>query len=363
MQPLRSKVSMFYHIATYLQQSISAFNIVHYISFRTIASLLTSLLVSLLIGNWFIKKSQEYFASQVREYTPERHKTKNNIPTMGGLLVLAIVFLTSLVWCNLAKLHVWLFLLGILLFGAIGFWDDWKKITKRKGITAKQKWFMQIAFSFIIALLLVATLTVSTSICFPFLKNFHPDLGWFFIFWIMFVLLATSNAVNLTDGLDGLASGVLLPNLALFAFLCYASSHFIIAAYLHIPFTNNPEITVISGALIGAVLGFLWFNAHPAQIFMGDVGSLSLGAALALMALMSKQELLLVVSGGVFVIETVSVMLQVLSFKYRGKRIFKMAPIHHHFELEGLSETKITTRFIIISIVLCMVSLITLKIR
>lgn len=222
---------------------------------------------------------------------------------------------------------------------------------------------MQIAFAFIIAFLLVATSTVSTFVCFPFFKHVHPDLGWFFIFWIIFVIVACSNAVNLTDGLDGLASGVLLPNLATFAFFCYAASHFIIAHYLHIPFTGNAEITVIGGALIGAVLGFLWYNAYPAQIFMGDVGSLSLGASLALMGLMSKQEILLVLSGGVFVIETVSVMLQVLSFKYRGKRIFRMAPIHHHFELQGLHETKITTRFIIVSIVLCLLSLITLKIR
>ena len=222
---------------------------------------------------------------------------------------------------------------------------------------------MQIAFSFAISMLLVMTSTVSTSVSFPFFKHLNPDLGWLFIGWAMFVIVACSNAVNLTDGLDGLASGVLLPNLATFAFLCYAASHFIIAHYLHIPFTANPEITVIGGALIGAVLGFLWFNAHPAQIFMGDVGSLSLGAALALMALMAKQEILLAIAGGIFVIETVSVMLQVLSFRYRGKRIFKMAPIHHHFELQGMHETKITTRFIIISIVLCLLSIITLKIR
>ena len=354
---------MLYHIAAYLQQSISAFNIVHYISFRTITSLLTALLFTLLAGNWFIKKSNKYFASNARENTPDKHKLKNNIPTMGGLLILGVVIVTSLLWCNLSRQHVWIFLFGIFLFGIIGFWDDWQKITNRYGITAKQKWFMQLAFAFVIAFLLVATSTVSTLISFPFFKHLHPDFGWFFIFWAVFVIVACSNAVNLTDGLDGLASGVLLPNLATFAFICYAASHFLFAHYLHIPFTFNAEITVIGGALIGAVLGFLWFNAYPAQIFMGDVGSLSLGAALALMALMSKQEILLLVSGGVFVIETISVMLQVLSFKYYGKRIFKMAPIHHHFELQGMHETKITTRFIIISIVLCLLSIITLKIR
>jgi phospho-N-acetylmuramoyl-pentapeptide-transferase len=354
---------MLYHIAAYLQQSISAFNVFHYISFRTIASLLTSLCITLLIGKWFIKKSNKYFTSQAREYTPERHQQKNNIPTMGGILIIGVVIFTCMLWCNLTKLHVWLFLVGIVLFGIIGFWDDWQKITKRKGITAKQKWFLQIFFAFIISFLLIGTSTVSTTISFPFFKNLNPDLGWFFIAWAMFVIVACSNAVNLTDGLDGLASGVLLPNLGLFAFLSYASNHFLIAHYLHIPFAANAEITIIGGALIGAVLGFLWFNAHPAQIFMGDVGSLSLGASLALMGLMSKQEILIVLSGGIFVLETLSVMLQVLSFKYRGKRIFRMAPLHHHFELQGMHETKITTRFVIISIILCMLSLITLKIR
>lgn len=354
---------MFYHIAAYLQQSVSQFNVFHYISFRTIAALLTALTLMLLLGNWFIKKSIKYFSSQVREYTPESHQQKNHVPTMGGLLIISVVLATSILWCNLCKIHVWIFLAGIILFGLIGFWDDWQKITRKKGITATQKWILQLVFSLAIAVLLVVTSTVSTSISFPFFKNLQPDMGLFFVFWAMFVLLSCTNAVNLTDGLDGLASGALLPNLATFAILCYASSHYVIAHYLHIPFTCNTEITIIGGALIGAVLGFLWFNAYPAQIFMGDVGSLSLGASLGLMGLMSKQELLIIVSGGVFVLETMSVMLQVLSFKIRGRRIFKMAPIHHHFELQGLHESKITMRFIIVSIVLCLLSLITLKIR
>jgi phospho-N-acetylmuramoyl-pentapeptide-transferase len=354
---------MLYHIAICLQQSLSVFNIFHYISFRAIAALLTALACMLLFGNWFIKKSIRYFSSQVREYTPESHQQKNHIPTMGGLLIIGVVLLTSILWCNLYKLQVWLFLIGIVLFGIIGFWDDWQKITKKKGITANQKWILQLVFSFILSFLFIATSTIPTFISFPFFKNFQLDLGWFFIFWAMFVLLACTNAVNLTDGLDGLASGVILPNLTTFSVLCYASSHYIIAHYLCIPFTGNTEITIIGGALIGAVLGFLWFNAYPAQIFMGDVGSLALGASLAMMGLMSKQELLIIISGGIFVLETMSVMLQVLSFKVRGKRIFRMAPIHHHFELQGLHESKITVRFIIVSIVLCLFSLITLKIR
>jgi len=354
---------MLYHLAVYIQHIISAFNVVHYISFRTIASLLTSLFLTLIAGKWFIRKSHKYFTSQTRENTPERHKLKNNVPTMGGLLILGTVLISTLLWCNLTKLHVWLFLLGIILFGLIGLWDDIQKITKKRGISAKQKWLLQVVCAFIIAITLIASSTISTSLTIPFFKNIQPYFGWFFILWIMFVILAESNAVNLTDGLDGLACGVLLPNLILFAFICYASSHFVIAHYLHIPFTNVPEITVIAGALIGSILGFLWFNAHPAEIFMGDVGSLSLGTALALLALLSKQELLLVLAGGIFVLETVSVMLQVISFKMRGKRLFKMAPIHHHFELLGIHESKITTRFIIVSIILSLFALLTLKIR
>lgn len=319
--------------------------------------------MTILYGNSFINKYKSYFAAQAREDTPVSHQQKNNIPTMGGILILSVVLITCFTWCNLTKFHVWLFLSGMCLFGLIGFCDDWQKITKRKGITAKRKWIMQIACASIIALSMILTKTISTQLSFPFFKNFHPDLGLFFIFWAIFIIVGCSNAVNLTDGLDGLASGNLLPNLATFAFLIYASSHFGIAQYLHIPFTGNAEITVIAGALIGAVLGFLWFNAYPAQIFMGDVGSLSLGAALALIALMAKQEILLALAGGIFVMETMSVILQVVSFKYRHKRIFKMAPIHHHFELQGIHESKITMRFIIVSIVLCMLALITIKLR
>lgn len=346
-----------------MQQQISAFNVFHYISFRAIISLLQALILSLLFGNWFIHKCKSYFAAQAREDTPLSHQQKNNIPTMGGLLILSVALLTCLTWCNLTKLHVWIFLVGMYIFGLIGFIDDWQKITKRKGISAKNKWILQIIFASIISLALILTKTISTEISFPFFKNIHPDLGIFFILWSIFIIVGCSNAVNLTDGLDGLASGVLLPNLAVFAFLSYAASHFCMATYLHIPFTLNTEITVIAGAFIGAVLGFLWFNTYPAQIFMGDIGSLSLGAGLGLIALMAKQEILLVLAGGVFVIETLSVMLQVVSFKYRHKRIFKMAPLHHHFELMGIHESKITMRFIIVSIVLCMLALITIKLR
>lgn len=354
---------MLYHLSGYLQQQISLFNVVHYISFRAITSLLQALVMMIVFGNFFINKYKSYFAAQAREDTPVTHQQKNNIPTMGGVLILLVLFITCFTWCNLAKLHVWLFLLGILLFGLIGFFDDWQKINKKKGIAAKKKWIFQLVFASMISVLMVWTETISPEISFPFFKHVHPNIGWLFIVWAIFIIVGCSNAVNLTDGLDGLASGVLLPNLATFAFLSYAASHWLMAFYLHIPFTGNAEITVIAGALIGSVLGFLWYNAYPAQIFMGDVGSLSLGTGLALVALMSKQEILLVLAGGVFVVETMSVILQVASFKCLHKRIFRMAPLHHHFELQGIHESKITMRFIIVSIILCMLALITIKLR
>lgn len=354
---------MFYFLSAYLQPYVSGLNVVHYISFRTIAALLQSLVLTIFLGNIFIKKYASMFASQARELTPETHRKKNNIPTMGGILMLFVVVITSLCWVNWSKLCVWIFLGGIIIFGLIGFWDDWNKITKKKGIPARQKWILTIGSASLISLALIVSGVVSSQVHVPFFKNFHPELGFFFLAWAIFMIVGCSNAVNLTDGLDGLASGVILPNLGTFALLIYASSHYQIASYLHVPFTGNAEVTVICGAFIGTVLGFLWYNAHPAQMFMGDVGSLSLGCALALLGLLSKQEILLALSGGVFVVETLSVILQVASFKCRGQRIFKMAPLHHHFELQGIHETKITTRFIIISIVLCLLAMITIKIR
>jgi len=250
-----------------------------------------------------------------------------------------------------------------ILFGALGAWDDWNKIKQQKGISAKTKWYAQIVISAIIALLLVITHAIPTTVSFPFFKNLNPSIGLLFIPWVIFVLVGTSNAVNLSDGLDGLAMGSLIPNFATYAIISYAAGNFIIASYLHIPFVDCGEMAVIAATLAGAALGFLWYNCYPAQIFMGDVGSLSLGAGLALIAIMCKQELLLPIAGGLFVLETISVMIQVFSYKQFGKRIFRMTPIHHHFELLGWPESKVTARFGIISIVLCLLALITLKIR
>lgn len=354
---------MLYHLASLFKSYGTFFNVFHYVSMRAICALLSSMVLSLTIGNWFIEKSKVLFRAKAREWTPETHRAKDDMPTMGGLLILLVVGVSALLWCNLADPRVWIFLLCVLGFGAIGFWDDWSKVKHKKGISAKAKSRLQILMGLIIGTLLVATHVIQTSVVFPFFKNLQPDIGVFFILWVAFILVGCSNAVNLTDGLDGLAIGSLVPNFATYALICYLAGHATFAWYLHIPFAASAEMAVLGGALVGASLGFLWYNAYPAQIFMGDVGSLALGSGLALMAIMSKQELLLPISGGLFVLETVSVMMQVISYRYWGKRIFKMAPIHHHFELLGWPEAKITVRFVIISLVLCLLALITLKLR
>jgi len=354
---------MIYHLSLALKQYISSLNVMHYVSFRAIAALLTALGFSFLLGPWFIKQSKRFFRSKSREFTPETHRHKDDMPTMGGLLILSVVLITSLLWCDLTNPRVWLVLAGLFAFGAIGFWDDWSKIKHGEGISVITKFSAQWGAAFLLALGLVFCCGISTEIVFPFFKNLRPDLGLLFIPWAMFIIVGCSNAVNLTDGLDGLAIGSLLTNFSTFSLICYLAGHFRIAGYLNIPFAASAEVAVLGAILVGASLGFLWYNTYPAQIFMGDVGSLALGAGLALMALMAKQELLLLIAGGLFVIETVSVIVQVFSFRLFGKRFFKMAPLHHHFELMGWQEAKIATRFNIISLILCLVALITLKLR
>lgn len=353
---------MIYHLALYLKPYWSALNVFHYVSVRAVGALLGSLACFFIGGSWFIEKSKILFRAKSRQYTPDTHRVKDDTPTMGGLFILLTVTLNVLFWCNLAEMKVWIFLLCLIGFGAIGFCDDVGKIKSRRGISARAKFAAQIMVALLVTVLWLHS-GGTTSLVFPFAKHFHPDLGLFFIPWALLVLVGTSNAVNLTDGLDGLAIGSLLPNFAIFTFISYLAGHIFLALYLHIPFAGTSEMVVIGASLIGASLGFLWYNTYPAQIFMGDVGSLPLGAALGLMALMTKSELLLIIAGGLFVIEALSVILQVLSYKFRGKRLFKMAPIHHHFELLGWQESKITTRFGIISLVLCLLALITLKLR
>lgn len=354
---------MLYHIASCFRPYFFALNVIHYISFRAMAALLSSLAFSLCFGPWFIALSQRLFRAKVRPFTPDSHQAKNDMPTMGGIFIVGIVLLTVLLWGNLERPQIWIALACLVSFAGIGLIDDLSKLKDSKGVSAKIKFGLQFFVAAGIASLWVWYVNPSTQVYFPFFKNIHPDLGWFFIPWVMFVLIGTSNAVNLTDGLDGLAIGALISNFGTFALICYIAGHGVISHYLQIPFAGTGEMAVVGTSLLGASLGFLWYNTYPAQIFMGDVGSLGLGSVLAFMALTSKQELLLPIAGGLFVVETLSVIVQVLSFKFLGRRMFRMAPIHHHFELQGWQESKITVRFCIISFVLCLIALMTLKLR
>ena len=354
---------MLYHLAHYLQPYWHPMNVVHYVSFRVLAGLLSTLCFSFLTGSWFITLAKRFFRSRTREHAPDHHKAKDNLPTMGGLFILAMVFINTLLWCDLSKLQVWLMLAILGGFGAIGACDDWSKIRHHRGINAWTKFLLQLLVSGSVTFIWLWWGAAQTTITFPFFKAFQPAIGWLFFPWALFVIIGTSNGVNLTDGLDGLAIGSLLPNFTLFSGVCYLAGNMKLAEYLHIPYAGTAEIAIMGAILLGASLGFLWYNAYPAQIFMGDVGSLSLGAALALMALFCKQELLLAISGGVFVAETLSVIIQVGSYRLRGKKVFRMAPMHHHFELVGWPESKITVRFAIISLILCLLALITIKVR
>lgn len=354
---------MIYYLAMNSLYFAPIFNVFHYISVRSIGALLTALFLSLLLGDRFIAISKLLFRSKAREFTPESHKAKDDMPTLGGLFMIGIMIVTMFLWCNIALPEVWLFSLVLLGFGGIGLADDLCKIWYKKGIKARLKFRLQCLVAFFVAFAWVYMKNPDSVVCIPFLKVFQPELGLLLLPWAMFVMIATSNAVNLTDGLDGLAIGSLLTNFGVFSIISYLAGHHDFAQYLHIPYTQTAEIAVIGSAFIGTSLGFLWFNAHPAQIFMGDVGSLSLGAALACMALFCRQELLLIIAGGLFVLETLSVIGQYISIKWFKRKLFKMAPIHHHFELLGWPESKITVRFNIISIVLALIALITLKFR
>lgn len=346
-----------------LYQSPRFINLFGYVSVRSIMALLTSLFLCISIfGPWFIKKSF-LLRTKVREFVPESHKIKDYTPTMGGIFILLSSVFTILLWCNLSKAEVLVMICCLLSFGAIGFVDDYYKVFYKKGITSKNKLILQILASFFVSALWIHFCNPSTILSFPFFKNLSLDLGNFFIFWMMFVLISVSNAVNFTDGLDGLAISSLIPNFATFAVICYLSGHCVFANYLNIQFSAMSEFAIVGAALIGSSIGFLWFNSYPAEVFMGDIGSLSLGAALGLMAISSKYELILILSGALFVIEILSVILQVSFFKISKKRLLKMAPVHHHFELMGCPETKITVRFAIISMILCTLALVSLKIR
>lgn len=354
---------MVYHLSSLLKSYISCAHSFHYISFRALAALITVLALSMIAGGAFIARAQQLFASKSRQYTPEGHRAKDNMPTMGGVFIVGVVCITTLIWANTTDPRVWILLATLLLFGLIGFWDDWSKIARGAGVPAVYKARAQIAAAVFLISWWVRVAQPELMLIMPIWKHSTIPLGPLIYLWWVWVLVGASNAVNLTDGLDGLAIGSLIPNFATFAVIGYLAGHYRFAEYLHIPYMATAEVGIVGAILVGASMGFFWFNAYPAQIFMGDVGSLSLGAALAMMAIMTRQELLLAVSGILFVIETVSVMTQVVSFRYFGRRIFRMAPIHHHFEILGWPESKITIRFALISCIACLVALMMLKVR
>ena len=360
---------MLYHLLYPLHKSFFAFNVFRYLTFRSAAAVVTALLVSFLLGPAVIRWLRALkFGQQVRDDGPQTHLTKQGTPTMGGILIIAAIAVSVLLWSDLTNQYVWVVLFATLAFGAIGFWDDYIKVVKKrsKGLTAVQKFGLQIAASLLIGIFLTRFSGDPTAshLPVPFFKQLVIDLGWFSLPFIVLVIVGSSNAVNLTDGLDGLAAGLVAIAAIANAIIVYVGGNRIIAEYLKIQYIpGSGELVVFCGALLGAGLGFLWYNSHPAEVFMGDVGSLSLGGALGAMAVVTKHELILVVTGGIFVVEAVSVMLQVASYKMTGKRIFKMAPIHHHFEQLGWPESKVIIRFWIVGIILALVSLSSLKLR
>lgn len=360
---------MLYHLAEYLQKFYSGFNVFGYLTFRGILGVLTSLVISFIVGPGMIRKLSMYKIGQtVRDDGPQTHLSKAGTPTMGGALILVAVIVSTLLWADLRNRYVWVVMLVLLSFGLIGWVDDYKKLIKRdpKGLRAKYKYFWQS----VVALLVVAYLFhISTpserELIVPVFKHATISMGMIaYIVFGYFVIVGSSNAVNLTDGLDGLA---ILPTVMVggaLGIFAYLSGNANFSHYLGIPHIPGVgELIIFCGALVGAGLGFLWFNTYPAQVFMGDVGALALGAALGVIAVMVRQELVLMVMGGVFVIETVSVILQVTSYKLTGRRIFKMAPLHHHFELKGWPEPRVIVRFWIITVILVLVGLATLKVR
>lgn len=358
---------MFYHLLYPLHEYFSFFNVFRYITFRTIYAILTGLLISFVIGPWLIRKLKALQIQQVvREDVPLQHLKKNGTPTMGGSLILAAILIPTLLWSDLTNRYTWLVLLSTLGFGGLGFLDDFKKMRDRKGIgiKARYKFPVQVVMALVISLILFYAFDHDSRLIFPFFKKVMPDLGAWYILFAVLVIVGTANAVNLTDGLDGLAIGPVLIASGTFMLFCYLAGNFRFASYLQIPFVKGSgELTILCGAMVGSGLGFLWFNTYPAQVFMGDVGSLSLGAALGAIAVITKQEFLLVIVGGIFVMEALSVIIQVVSYQLRKKRVFRMAPIHHHFELKGWAEPKIIVRFWIIGIILGLIAMSTLKLR
>lgn len=360
---------MLVYLAEYLTHFYSGFNVFSYLTFRAILGSLTALTFSLWWGPKLIERLQLLQIGQVvRNDGPESHFSKRGTPTMGGLLILFSIFISVLLWGDLDSRYVWVMLFVLASFGAIGFIDDYRKVVHKNtdGLSARWKYLLQSLAALAVAFYLYFSSAVpgETQLVVPFFKDVMPQLGVFFIFLAYFTIVGSSNAVNLTDGLDGLAIMPTIMVAAAFALIAYLSGHIGFSNYLHIPYLPGAgELVIVCTAIVGAGLGFLWFNTYPAQVFMGDVGSLSLGAALGAIAVLIRQEILLVLMGGVFVMETLSVILQVGSYKLRGQRIFRMAPIHHHYELKGWPEPRVIVRFWIISLFLVLLGLATLKLR
>jgi len=360
---------MLLYLADFLMSLDGGFRVFQYLTFRAILGALTALIISFMIGPWMIRKlTLDKIGQSVRDDGPETHFKKAGTPTMGGTLILVSITVSTLLWADLENRYIWVILLVTGGFGIIGFIDDYKKVMlgNSDGLSSRLKYLYQsiIGLSASVFLYHSAVVPVETQLIVPFFKDIVLELGWGYIVLSYFVIVGTSNAVNLTDGLDGLAimpTVMIAVGMGIFAYL---SGHVDFAQYLGIPYLpNSGELIIFCGALVGSGLGFLWFNTYPAMVFMGDVGSLALGAGLGVLAILVRQELVLFIMGGVFVVETLSVIIQVASFKLRGKRVFRMAPIHHHYELKGWPEPRIIVRFWIITFILVLVGLATLKLR
>ncbi|MET0013303.1 MAG: phospho-N-acetylmuramoyl-pentapeptide-transferase [Sedimenticola sp.] len=360
---------MLLYLAEYLAEFDRGFSVFQYLTLRAILGILTALVISFLVGPMMIRRLTKHQIGQtVRDDGPQTHLSKAGTPTMGGALLLVAVAISTLLWSDLSNRYVWITLGVTLLFGVIGFYDDYKKLVLQdpRGLAARYKYFWQsvVGLGVAYALYMTAVVPAETQLIIPFFKDIVLDMGPWFVLLTYFVIVGSSNAVNLTDGLDGLAIMPTVLVAGALGIFAYASGHAEISNYLLIPHLSGVgEIVIFCGALVGAGLGFLWFNAYPAQVFMGDVGALALGAALGVVAVVVRQELVLVIMGGVFVMETISVMLQVASFKLTGRRIFRMAPLHHHFELKGWPEPRVIVRFWIVTVILVLIGLASLKIR